>query len=190
MKVYLVRHGEVENPEGINYGRQPGWHLSKEGKSQISKVSQKIKDKGLKICKIVASPLERAQETAGILSQTLDVAVATDPRLTEWDTGKWIGRTMQDFYENSGYYSDAMVTKGMEPLNDLANRVISAIQDAVTTCSTGDIIICSHREPMAAAIVKLQNLPWPEIHNIDMPTASVWKLVFTDEHFESAQRFL
>lgn len=190
MKVYLTRHGEVENPNGINYGRQPGWHLSKEGESQISNVSQKIKDKGLRICSIVASPLERAQETANILSQALGITVVADPRLTEWDTGKWIGGTMQDFYENSGYYSKEMVTEGMEPLDDLANRVIFAIQDAILNCEAEGVIICSHREPMAAAITKLQNLPWPAIHKIDMPTASVWELIFTDGNFESAQRLL
>lgn len=190
MKIYLIRHGEVNNPKRINYGCQPGWHLSQTGENQITAVGQKIKDKGFKICRIVASPLKRAQQTASILSRALQTPVTTDERLIEWDTGKWTGRTMQDFYENSGYYSPDLVIDGMEPLNDLASRVISAIQDAASSRNEGDIIICSHREPMASAIVKLQNLPWHEIHNIDMPMGSVWELVFKDCEFKSAKRFL
>jgi len=29
--VHVVRHGEVENPHSILYGRQPGWKLSQRG---------------------------------------------------------------------------------------------------------------------------------------------------------------
>jgi broad specificity phosphatase PhoE len=30
--VHLLRHGEVQNPEGIIYGRIPGYHLSEDGR--------------------------------------------------------------------------------------------------------------------------------------------------------------
>ncbi|MDF1497068.1 MAG: histidine phosphatase family protein [Patescibacteria group bacterium] len=185
MKVYLIRHGAVENPKEINYGTLPGWHLSEEGISQISELGTKIKDEGISPYIIVASPLERAQETATILSQALNVEIKTDDRLLEWKMGEWMGKPLKDFYEKSGYYSEEMKTDGMEPLEDLADRVISAIADAIKLCK-GDIIICSHREPMAAALVKLQNPPWPEIHNIDMPTGSVWQLNYDQGEFQSA----
>ncbi len=187
MKVYLIRHGEVENPKEINYGTLPGWHLSEEGIYQISVLGSKIKDEGLNTCAIIASPLERAHETASILSQTLNVQIKTDNRLLEWKMGDWMGKPLKDFYETSGYYSGEMKTDGMESLEDLAGRIIEAIEDAIKSCE-GDIIICSHREPMAAALVKLQNLPWPEIHNIDMPMASIWQLKFEEGEFQSARK--
>jgi broad specificity phosphatase PhoE len=186
MKVYLIRHGEVQNPNGINYGTLPGWHLSEEGIYQISELGSKMKDKGLKINVIVASPLERAQETATLLSQVLAVPIKTDERLLEWEMGEWMGKPLKLFYETSGYYSE-MKTTGMESLDHLADRVISAIQDAVAS-EAGDIIICSHREPMAAALVKLQNLPWPAIHTIDMPMGSIWQLDYQNNIFQSATK--
>jgi len=187
MKVFLVRHGAVENPDGINYGTLPGWHLSKEGESQIADLSLKIKDKGLKICSIVASPLERTQESASILAQALNVEIKTDERLLEWKMGEWMGKPLKEFYETSGYYSKDMITKGMESLDDLADRVIAAIQDGVNS-NDGDLIICSHRETLSSALIKLQKLPWPEIHNIDMPTASAWVLTYKNGAFQSAER--
>jgi broad specificity phosphatase PhoE len=187
MKVYLIRHGEVENPKGINYGTLPGWHLSEEGMYQVSELGSKIKDEGLNPCAIIASPLERAQETASILSQALNVEIKTDERLLEWKMGEWMGKPLKDFYEKSGYYSDKMETGNMEPLEDLADRVIEAIDNAIKSCD-GDIIICSHREPMAAALVKLQNLPWLEIHNINMPMAGVWQLNYESVVFQSAKK--
>ncbi|MFZ6015806.1 MAG: histidine phosphatase family protein [Patescibacteria group bacterium] len=186
-KVFLIRHGEVENPDGTNYGTLPGWHLSQEGRGQIKDLSLKIKDQGLNVCGITASPLERAQETAAILSQNLAIDVTTDKRLTEWDMGDWMGKPLQEFYQTSGYYSPEMKTDGMEPLADLASRMIDSIRFALTTCA-GDIIICSHREPMAAAIIALQQKPWPQIHEIDMPMASVWELIFENSKFQSAKR--
>ena len=184
-KAILIRHGEVDNPDGTNYGNLPGWHLSQEGRDQIQELSLKLKALSLNICSIVASPLERAQETATILSHALDVKVSTDKRLTEWDMGDWMGKPLQEFYETSGYYSPDMITDGMEPLPDLASRVIDSIRYALTTCD-GNIIICSHREPMAAAIIALQQNPWPKIHELDMPMASAWELIFENGEFQSA----
>ncbi len=186
MKVYLIRHGEVQNPDGINYGTLPGWHLSEQGIYQISELGSKMKDEGLSVGVIIASPLERAQETASILSQALNVEIKTDDRLLEWKMGEWMGKPLKLFYETSGYYTE-MKTTGMESLDDLANRVITAIEDAVNSYK-GNIIICSHREPMASALVKLQNLPWQEIHKIDMPMGSVWQLDYQDGAFQSATR--
>ena len=34
--LHLLRHGEVENPAGIIYGRLPGYHLSANGRSMAS----------------------------------------------------------------------------------------------------------------------------------------------------------
>ena len=35
--VHVIRHGEVENPKNILYGRQPGWRLSERGQ-EMAKV--------------------------------------------------------------------------------------------------------------------------------------------------------
>lgn len=60
--VHLMRHGEVHNPEGILYGRLPGYHLSELGRQMADRVAEHLADRD--ITHVVASPLERAQETA------------------------------------------------------------------------------------------------------------------------------
>lgn len=35
--VHLVRHGEVDNPEGVLYGRRPGYHLTELGHTMAKK---------------------------------------------------------------------------------------------------------------------------------------------------------
>ena len=62
-----MRHGEVHNPEQILYGRMPNYFLSKTGEQQAHSAGKWLADKN--ISKIYCSPLERAQQTAGIVAQ-------------------------------------------------------------------------------------------------------------------------
>ena len=60
--VHVMRHGEVHNPDKILYGRLPDYHLSEKGRGQAQRVADWLADRD--IVYVVASPLERAQETA------------------------------------------------------------------------------------------------------------------------------
>ena len=60
--VHVMRHGEVHNPEKILYGRLPDYHLSERGRAQAQAVADWLAHND--IIYVVASPLERAQETA------------------------------------------------------------------------------------------------------------------------------
>ena len=60
--VHVMRHGEVHNPDRILYGRKPGFYLSERGRAQAQAVADALADHD--IVAVVASPLERAQQTA------------------------------------------------------------------------------------------------------------------------------
>ena len=79
--VHVMRHGEVHNPDGILYGRLPDCHLSERGKAQAQAVADwmALRD----IVYVVASPLERAQETAAPIAQRHSLAVDVDENLIE-----------------------------------------------------------------------------------------------------------
>jgi broad specificity phosphatase PhoE len=79
--VHLLRHGEVHNPGGLLYGRRPGYHLSELGRQMADRVAEHLA--GRDITHIVASPLERAQETAVPVATLKALDVATDVRLIE-----------------------------------------------------------------------------------------------------------
>ncbi|MEJ5944290.1 histidine phosphatase family protein [Pseudokineococcus basanitobsidens] len=81
--VHLLRHGEVHNPEGVLYGRLPGYHLSERGRAMADRVAEHLVASGADICLVVASPLERAQETARPAAEALGLPVGTDERLVE-----------------------------------------------------------------------------------------------------------
>jgi broad specificity phosphatase PhoE len=81
--VHLVRHGEVENPTGVLYGRLPGFGLSELGKRQALIVAEHLA--GNDIGYVVASPLERAQQTAGPITDSHQLSLDTDEQLIEAD---------------------------------------------------------------------------------------------------------
>ena len=60
--VHLLRHGEVHNPTGVLYGRLPGFHLSERGLQMAQMVGDHLASRD--VACVVASSLERAQETA------------------------------------------------------------------------------------------------------------------------------
>ena len=79
--VHLVRHGEVHNPDGVLYGRRPGYHLSELGRRMADRVAEHLA--GRDITHVVSSPLERAQETATPIATTHGLPLDTDARLIE-----------------------------------------------------------------------------------------------------------
>ena len=60
--VHVVRHGEVENPTGVLYGRLAGFGLSERGRAQAEAVADALAADDVVLVR--ASPLQRAQETA------------------------------------------------------------------------------------------------------------------------------
>ena len=83
VRIHLVRHGEVHNPEGILYGRMPGYGLSQRGFEMADRVAEVLPQKDPHLRALVASPLQRAQETIAPLAARLDLPVTTDERVIE-----------------------------------------------------------------------------------------------------------
>lgn len=86
--VHLVRHGEVHNPDGILYGRLPGYRLSERGEAMAERLAEHFSQPAddapaPDVAVVVASPLERAQQTAAPIAAALRLELGTDERLIE-----------------------------------------------------------------------------------------------------------
>ncbi|WP_149203992.1 histidine phosphatase family protein [Actinotalea subterranea] len=86
--VHLMRHGEVHNPDGVLYGRLTGFRLSERGQAMADRVAAHLAGEGplgprRDVVHVVASPLQRAQETAAPIAAAFGLEVAADPRLIE-----------------------------------------------------------------------------------------------------------
>ena len=79
--VHLMRHGEVYNPQHVLYGRLPDFHLSDLGRKMAERGAEFFAERD--VVHVVASPLDRAQETAAPIAARRELEVATDGRLIE-----------------------------------------------------------------------------------------------------------
>jgi len=79
--VHLLRHGEVHNPEGVLYGRLPGYYLSDLGQEMAVRAADALSDRDVTL--VVSSPMERAQQTAAPVSDRHGLPIAIDPELIE-----------------------------------------------------------------------------------------------------------
>ncbi len=83
--LYLMRHGEVHNPQAILYGRLPGYQLSEAGRAQARAAGKWLAGKAIQA--IYCSPMQRAQETAAIVAEELGgPSPRIDQRLIEVHT--------------------------------------------------------------------------------------------------------
>ena len=61
--IHIMRHGEVDNPQGVLYGRIPGYHLTPRGHAMAQMVADYLVETGKDITVVTTSPLERAVES-------------------------------------------------------------------------------------------------------------------------------
>ena len=89
MKLYVTRHGETSyNVENRICGVSD-IPLNNTGKEQAQKIGEKLLDK--KIDVIISSPLQRAQETAKIISKKIKAPIEIDERIHEINFGVFEG---------------------------------------------------------------------------------------------------
>ncbi len=95
--VVLVRHGRTTaNATGVLAGWTADVHLDDVGTDQAEVVGQRLAP--LALSAIVASPLERTQETAAAIAaaQRSPSTVTLDDRVGECAYGEWTGRALKD----------------------------------------------------------------------------------------------
>jgi broad specificity phosphatase PhoE len=161
--VHLVRHGEVENPLGVIYGRLPGYHLSERGKSQAAAAADRLDERA--IGAIWASPLERAQETAGAIAERHDVSIVTDERLIESDsTLEGVGRSAKALFRSPKqwwHFRNPLKPSWGESFGAIRIRMLAAIEDAVASADGLEVVIVSHQTPVLVARLALarRNVP-------------------------------
>jgi broad specificity phosphatase PhoE len=149
--VHVIRHGEVENPEKILYGRLPGWRLSERGQEMALAVAEW--SKSIDLGALHASPLQRAQETAAPISAVHNIPITSDERLIEASNifeGKPFGIGDGVLRHPSAWphlWNPWRPSWG-EPYIDQINRMLSAVFAAHDAANGKDAICVSHQLPI------------------------------------------
>jgi broad specificity phosphatase PhoE len=151
--LHLVRHGEVHNPDGVLYGRLPEYRLSELGQSMAEAAALDLAGSDRIVRTLIASPLERTQQSAKPIAQALSLEIGIDPRIIE-PTNHFEG------LKNSGpdaafrhpkhwpAFINPFRPSWGEPYRAIATRMREAMNDAWDSTEGGDIVFVSHQSPI------------------------------------------
>jgi len=149
--VHVARHGEVENPQKILYGRQPGWRLSTRGQQMAETLGEW--SKSINVGALHVSPLQRAQETAAPIARAHGIEITTDERLIE-AANVFEGKS---FELGSGVLKHPSSWRHLynpwkpswgEPYEEQINRMLAAVFAAHKAANGKDAIVVSHQLPI------------------------------------------
>jgi len=149
--VHVIRHGEVENPEKILYGRQPGWRLSQRGQEMAEVIGDW--SKSIDLGALHVSPLQRAQETAAPISRAHSLPTTTDEKLIEaaniFEGKKFeLGSGVLRHPASWKYLYNPWKPSWGEPYEEQISRMLAAIFDAKKAANGKDAIVVSHQLPI------------------------------------------
>ena len=151
--VHLLRHGQVENPSRVLYGRLPGYHLSALGVRMAEAAAEYLKD--VPLTHLRCSPLERARETMAPVAATRpELEVVIDDRLIEADNlfaGQVFGEKSWTLLKPSNWWllRNPFRPSWGEPYVAIVDRMKAAVLDAAAAAGPGgQALLVSHQLPI------------------------------------------
>ncbi len=155
-KIYLVRHGDVHNPNDVVYGRLPRFGLSALGRHQAARAAEVLA--GEQILAIYTSPRLRARQTAAAIaihhsSARLHTTALLDEIRTSWQgsAATALGKYF-NFYEPQQKPTDETIADVFARLRRLVNKLRQRHRG-------GRVVCVSHGDPIIAARTGYSGLP-------------------------------
>ena len=152
-RIHLVRHGEVENPNGLLYGRLPGFGLSELGARMARATAEDLHARAVPATRLVVSPLQRTRESAAPIAELFGLEPVIDERVIE-PTNAFEGRRMTGKYgalRRPGSWPklvNPLRPSWGEAYTSIVARMRVAVLDGAELADGGDVIVVSHQLPI------------------------------------------
>jgi broad specificity phosphatase PhoE len=149
--VHLLRHGEVHNPEGVLYGRLPGYRLSEDGVLMAKAAARWFGERD--VAALFSSPMQRAVETAAPMADAFDLPVTVDDGLLEADNHFegmtfGVGKGSLRRPEHWRYLVNPLRPSWGEPYKEIAARMRAAVIRAREAARGHEAVCVSHQLPI------------------------------------------
>ena len=180
--VHLLRHGEVFNPEGVLYGRLPGYVLSDLGHEMAERAAVALADRD--IATVISSPMERAQQTATPIAGRHSLDIITNEDLIEAENvfeGKKVsvGDGVLKQPKAWRHLWNPFTPSWGEPYDVVAARMQNAIDAARLGAPGRESVLVSHQLPIWIARLNAENRRlWHDPRSRQCTLASVTSLTY------------
>jgi broad specificity phosphatase PhoE len=163
-QIHLVRHGEVFNPQGVLYGRLPGFGLSDLGHAMAEAAALDLVVRKRTVASLISSPLQRTQQSAEPIGKAFHLEPALDERIIE-PTNRFEGKRMSGSesalrdIRNWVFMVNPWEPSWGEPFRSIADRMLAAMSDAADAVDEGDVVMVSHQLPIWMAHRRIAGKP-------------------------------
>ncbi|MEW6501993.1 MAG: histidine phosphatase family protein, partial [Thermodesulfobacteriota bacterium] len=193
--LYLVRHGITAANKEDRFAGRTDEPLHPEGEAQASAVADRLRGAG--ISAVVAGPLRRTRETAGIIAEKLGVAVMTLPALDEIAIPHWDGLTKAEIRQRFGpEYPTWLDTPerfqvaGCESIGDVQQRVVAAVAAMAQEYAGRSVLVVSHLIPLRALLLHHLGQPISAFRSIKIANAQLVRLTMEPGNGQGRVEFL
>ncbi|MEU0475619.1 bifunctional RNase H/acid phosphatase [Streptomyces olivaceus] len=193
----LLRHGETPLTPQKRFSGSGGSDpsLSPVGREQAEKVAASLARRGT-VEAVVASPLARTRETAGIVAARLGLEVAVDEGLRETDFGAWEGLTFGEVRERYPDDLDAWLaspdaepTGGGESFAATGARIAATRDNLVAAHAGRTVLLVSHVTPIKTFLRLALGAPPESLFRMELSAASLSAVAYYADGGASVRLF-
>lgn len=186
-RFFLVRHGRKTTPDPLLVGRTPGIHLSDHGRAQALAIAGRLAPEP--IAHVVASPVERAGETAQPLAEKRGLSVEVDAAFHETDFGEWTGRTVDELAPQSQWrhynqFRSGTRAPGGETMLEMQQRFVAGMLALRDRFPGKAVAVFSHGDPIRAAITYFAGAPVDFWSRFEIGVGSISVVDLGEEHVQ------
>ncbi|MEU5531937.1 bifunctional RNase H/acid phosphatase [Streptomyces sp. NPDC020362] len=193
----LLRHGETPLTPQKRFSGSGGTNpsLSDAGREQARRVAEALARRGT-IQAIVASPLARTRETAGVVAARLGLDVAIEDGLRETDFGAWEGLTfgeVRDRYPDdlNTWLADpeAHPTGGGESFAETGTRMEATRRKLVAAHAGRTVLLVTHVTPIKTLVRLALGAPPESMFRMELSAASLSAVAYYADGNASVRLF-
>lgn len=162
--LYLARHGETDLNVELRYQGRTDAQLNELGWTQAAQLAERLPTE---ITRIVASPLQRAQQTASVVSRRRGLPVLTMSEFRERDFGVFEGLNREDAmtrYPELWARNIAQLWDEAPPGGETIREVVQRVEQGLRCLEVGHpgetVLLVAHG--FIARAVRYLVLRWPE----------------------------
>ncbi len=179
MDIYLIRHTQTANAEGLCYG-QCDIGLAISFPEEVEALHDKLPSFD-EDCRVFSSPLTRCVQ----LAETFSESVIIDPRLQELNFGDWEGQRFDDIDPVAlQYWTDNFSTAtppNGESFSDLYQRTGEFWQELLAN-PADQVVIVTHAGVIRALLARVLSLAPANAFQFRIDASSVHKLSCVDDY--------
>ena len=193
----LLRHGETPLTPQKRFSGSGGTNpsLSDVGREQAERAGAALARRGT-IEAIVASPLARTRETAGIVARHLGLEVSVEDEIRETDFGAWEGLTFAEVRERypddlNRWLADPTVEPpgGGESFAATATRIAAVTGKLVAAYAGRTVLLVSHVTPIKTFVQLALGAPPEALFRMELSAAALSAVAYYADGNASVRLF-